>query len=147
MTDEMPQPGVTGETTFTVAKSHTTHVFGDQEHPPGRPAADDASPEERVHVMGTPHLLARVEFVGRESVRGMIPPETGVVGERAEVTHRRAAPVGSTVRVETELIEVDGRSLVFEGNFIDVETNTLIGTAIAVLRIVDRYQFRETLSD
>ena len=147
MTDEIPQPGVTGETTFTVAMAHTTHVFGNQERPPGLPAATDASPEERVHVLGTPHLLARVEFVGRESVRGMIPPGTGVVGERAEVTHRRAAPVGTTVRVETELVEVDGRSLVFEGNFVETERDTLIGSATAVLRIVDRRQFRETLAD
>lgn len=147
MTDEIPEPGVTGETTFAVAEAHTTHVFGNQERPPGRPAAADASPEERVHVLGTPHLLARVEFVGRESVRGMIPPGTGVVGERAEVRHRRGAPVGTTVRVETELVEVDGRSLVFEGNFIDVERNILIGTATAVLRVVERNQFRETLVD
>lgn len=147
MTDELPQPGVTGETTFTVAMSHTTHVFGNQERPPGRPAATDASPEERVHVLGTPHLLARVEFVGRESVRGMIPAGTGVVGERAEVTHRRAAPVGTVVRVETELVEVEGQSLVFEGDFFEIERNTLIGSATAVLRIVDRTQFRETLAD
>jgi predicted thioesterase len=138
---------VTGETTFTVAEAHTTHVFGNQERPPGRPAATDASPEERVHVLGTPHLLARVEFVGRESVRGMIPPGTGVVGERAEVTHRRAAPVGMTVRVETELVEVDGRSLVFEGNLVAVDRNTLFGSATVVLRIVERKRFRETLAD
>ena len=147
MTDEMPQPGVTGETTFTVAEAHTTHVFGNQERPPGRPAAADASPEERVHVLGTPHLLARVEFVGRESVRGMIPPGTGVVGERAEVRHRRAVPVGTTVRVATELVEVDGRSLVFEGNFVEIDRSTLLGSATAVLRIVERDQFRETLAD
>ena len=147
MTDEIPQPGVTGETTFTVAEAHTTHVFGNQERPPGRPAAADASPEERVHVLGTPHLLARVEFVGRESVRGMIPPGTGVVGERAEVRHRRGAPVGTTVRVETELVEVDGRSLVFEGSFVEIDRSTLLGSATAVLRIVEREKFRATLTD
>ncbi len=147
MTDDIPQPGVTGETTFTVTEEHTTHVFGNQEHPPGRPAATDVSPEERVHVLGTPHLLARVEFVGRESIRGMIPPGTGMVGERAEVTHRRAAPVGTTVRLETELVEVDGRSLVFEGNCFEIERNTLIGSVTAVLRIVERRKFRESLTD
>ena len=147
MTDELPQPGVTGETTFTVTEAHTTCVFGNQERPPGRPAATDASLEEPVHVLGTPHLLARVEFVGRESVRGMIPPGTGVVGERAEVTHRRAAPVGTTVQVETELVEVDGRSLVFEGSFVEMKCHTLLGSATAVLRIVDRKLFREALAD
>jgi predicted thioesterase len=147
MMNEIPQPGVTGETTFTVTEAHSTHVFGDQKRPPGRPAATDASPEERVHVLGTPHLLARVEFVGRESVRGMIPPGTGVVGERAAVTHRRAVLVGTTVRVKTELVEVDGRKLVFEGNFEEIERNTPIGSATAVLRIVDRTQFRDKLAD
>lgn len=147
MTDEIPRPGVTGETTFTVDGAHTTHVFGNQERPPGRPAATDASPVEQVHVLGTPHLLARVEFVGRESVRGLIPPGTGVVGERAAVTHRRAGPVGTTVRVETELVEVDGRSLVFEGNLVEIDRSIHLGSATVVLRIVGRKQFRETLAD
>jgi predicted thioesterase len=98
----------TGAREFTVERRHTTTVFGEQTDPPGLPAAADATGDERVHVLGTPQLLAACEFAGRESLRGRLPDGTGTVGERAAVTHRRAAPEGTRVRVATLVTGVDG---------------------------------------
>lgn len=63
--------GTTASTTFRVEPAHTTTAFGEQETPPGRPAAADATADERLQVLGTAHLLSRVEFVGRESLNGL----------------------------------------------------------------------------
>jgi len=115
MDEELPEPGITGERVFRVEPRHTTNLFGEQEDPPGLPAATDAGDDEAIRVLGTPHLLAEVEFLGRESVRGHLPEGTGVVGVDAEVTHRRAVPIGGSVRVRTEVVDVTDRTITVEG--------------------------------
>jgi fluoroacetyl-CoA thioesterase len=147
MEPALPAPGIEATQTFVVQDAHTTNVFGPQHSPAGLPAATDAALEEAVGVLGTPHLLARVEFVGRESVRGQIPDGTGVVGEHAEIDHRRAAVVGTEVEVRTILEQVEGQSLVFEGTLreADVEPESVIGTATISLRVVERDRFHGTL--
>lgn len=104
----LADPGVTGTREFTVERRHTTTVFGEQVEPPGLPAAADSTPDEHLHVLGSPHLLAACEFTGRESLHGRLPDGTGTVGEHAELTHRRAAPEGTRLRVETTVRSVDG---------------------------------------
>lgn len=132
--------GTRGRDRFTVEPEHTTVVFGVQEDPPGLPAADDATSEEAVSVLGTPHLLARVEFTARESIRGALPNGTGVVGERMEVNHRGPATPGAEVTVETEVDRIDGQSVVFEGAV--REGDRTVGRATVALRVVDRDRFR-----
>ena len=132
--------GRRGTSSFTVAPEHTTTVFGEQDDPPGLPAADDATPEEAVSVLGTPHLLARVEFTARESIRGGLPAGMGVVGERMEVTHRGPATVGADLAVETAVARVEGRRVVFEGDVDDGDR--CVGRATVVLRVIERDRFR-----
>lgn len=132
--------GTRGRDRFTVEGDHTTVVFGVQEDPPGLPAAADATPEEAVSVLGTPHLLARVEFTARESIRGALPDGMGVVGERMDVDHRGPATPGADVTVETEVDHVEGRSVVFEGEV--REGDRTVGHATVALRVVDRDRFR-----
>lgn len=135
--------GATGTTTFTVAAAHTTVVFGHQQSPPGVPAATDSSPDEAIRLLGTAHLLARVEFTGRESIAGEIPPGTGVVGKTATVAHRGAAPVGTEVVVETEVVGVDGADIRIDG---DANTGgRTVGRAEVTLQLVDRERFRDGL--
>lgn len=143
--DALADAEITARETFTVAAAETTNTFGEQSRPPGAPAAADAGPDEAVRVLGSPDLLARVEFLARESLRGHLPPGTGCAGEGAEVTHRRAAPLGSELVVETELVGVDGASVTFEGRVSHAE-GTVVGTARTTIRIVDRERFRASLS-
>lgn len=138
--------GTSGSATFGVEPAHATTAFGDQDVPPGRPAAADATPDESVRVLGTAHLLSRVEFTGRESLNGRIPPGTGVVGQTASVTHTGAAPIGTTCRVATEVTAVDGPSIAFDGTVTTVDDRE-IGTASVVLRLVERDQFRAAVAD
>ena len=145
MDDELPEPGITGRRTFRVEPRHTTNLFGEQDDPPGLPAAEDAGAEESVRVLGTPQLLAVVEFLGRESLRGQIPEGTGVAGIDAEVRHRRAVPVGTDVLVETELTDVTGRTLTVEGELTVVESGDPIGEVTNRLRVVRREEFTERI--
>jgi len=138
--------GTTATTTFAVDPAQTTNVFGAQETPPGRPAAADSTPSESVRVLGTAPLLSRVEFTGRESVRGRIPPGTGMVGKRADVTHTSAATVGRRVRVRTEVVAVDGADVTYDGRVRAVEDDRPVASATVVLRLVDRERFRAAVA-
>lgn len=135
----------TGRRTFTVQREHTTNVFGEQADPPARPAAHDAGPDEPVRVLGTPSLLAWVEFTARDSLHGLLPDGTGTAGVRAEVEHHRAAPLGTELVVETDLAAVSGSDLTFEGTLSRAQGGGVVGRATAVIRVVDRDRFRASL--
>lgn len=139
--------GTTATTTFTVESAQTTTVFGRQEHPPGRPAATDSAPSESVRVLGTAPLLSQVEFTGRESIEGKIPPGTGVVGKRASVSHLGAATVGTQVRVRTEVVAVEGAEIVYDGRVMTVEEGRAVADAEVVFQLVDRDRFRRRVGD
>ncbi|WP_136718442.1 thioesterase family protein [Halorientalis salina] len=139
--------GTTGTSTFRVAQAHTTTAFGEQEMPPGRPAAADATAEETVSVLGTGHLLSRVEFTGRESLNGEIPAETGVVGQRATVDHTGPAAVGTELQVTTEVTAVDGPTITYDGRVATDDGDREIGTAEVALRIVERDRFRSAVAN
>lgn len=145
MRDELPEPGITAERTFRVGDEHATTLFGEQGDPPGAPAADDAHPDESVDVLGTPQLLAAAEFLSRESLHGTLPDGVGVVGVRADVTHRKAIPIGRTVRVRTELTDVTGRKLTFEGTLSGVDSAELVGEVTVRLQAIERAPFLERL--
>lgn len=137
----------TSTVTFRVAQAHTTTAFGEQETPPGRPAAADAMAEESVAVLGTGHLLSRVEFAGRESINGEIPAGTGVVGQRATVEHTGPAAVGTELRVTTEVTAVDGPTITYDGRVTTADGDREIGTAEVALRLVERDRFRSAVAN
>jgi predicted thioesterase len=66
-----------------------------------------------VEVFATPALIALLEETAIGCVADALSPGQGTVGTKVEVQHLAATPVGLTVRARAELIEVDGRRLVF----------------------------------
>ncbi|MBV9205148.1 MAG: thioesterase [Actinobacteria bacterium] len=66
-----------------------------------------------VPVLGTPRLLALAEAAAVTAVRPSLGPGQTSVGTSAVIQHNRPSPFGAEVVVEAELIEVDGRRLVF----------------------------------
>jgi|APHM01.1.fsa_nt_gi Thioesterase superfamily. len=144
--DNLPDTGTEGVATFTVQPAHTTTVFGEQTTPPGRAAATDADPGETREVVGSAQILARLEFLARESVRGQLPPGTGLVGEHGTVTHRRPASVGTEIRVETVLTAAADATLVFDGRAVN-PTDAVVGEGTVRTRVVDRERFHNRVDD
>lgn len=66
-----------------------------------------------VPVLGTPRLLALAEAATVAAVAPQLASGQTTVGTSVTMEHRRASPVGSSLVIEAELTEVDGRRLVF----------------------------------
>jgi predicted thioesterase len=64
-------------------------------------------------VFATPALIALLEQTAIAAIAPTLAPGQGSVGTRVDVRHLAATPVGMTVTARAELIEVDGRRLVF----------------------------------
>ncbi len=66
-----------------------------------------------LEVFSTPCMIALMEKTACESVAPFLEEGCGTVGTELQVKHLAATPLGMTVRCESELLEVDGRRLVF----------------------------------
>jgi fluoroacetyl-CoA thioesterase len=64
-------------------------------------------------VFTTPHMIMLMEDTAQETVRPYLGRDHTTVGYEVNVRHRAATPLGMRVTVKAELIEVDGRRLVF----------------------------------
>lgn len=64
-------------------------------------------------VFATPMMLALMEKTACDSVAPYLDEGWGSVGTKVDITHDAATPLGMKVHCESELIEVDGRRLVF----------------------------------
>ncbi len=95
-------------------------------------------------VLGTPRLLALMEGATVQAVRGHLDEGRTSVGTRVELEHLAASPVGMRMTVVAELVEVDGRRLVFEVSATDGNgTPAARGTIERV--VVDQERFMARL--
>jgi len=58
-------------------------------------------------------LILEMELAAQDSTQTFLPDDHTTVGYEICVRHRRATPVGESFRVSSELVEVDGRKLLF----------------------------------
>ena len=65
-------------------------------------------------VFATPAMVALMEKTAWMSVAPYLNDGEGTVGTKLEIAHNAATPVGMQVWCESELVEVDGRRLVFK---------------------------------
>lgn len=70
-------------------------------------------------VLATPAMIALIEETSWRSVAAGLAEGQGTVGTKIDVAHIAATPCGMKVRCETELVEVDGRRLVFSATVFD----------------------------
>lgn len=89
--------GLTGEVEKTVTDGDTAERWG----------------SGLVPVLGTPTLVAMMENAAVNALEGHLPADQTSVGGRMDVRHLAPTPVGMAVRARAELLEVDGRRLVF----------------------------------
>lgn len=92
------QPGVTGQATVEVTDSNTAVAYG----------------SGGVKVFATPAMIGLMENAALKSVDPLLDAGFTTVGTKVDVLHTAATPVGMTVTAKTELLEVDGKRLVFK---------------------------------
>jgi fluoroacetyl-CoA thioesterase len=92
---ERLKPGLTAERTVAVEEKMTvSHT--------GRP------------VLSTPMMISLMESVANDLVQPLLPAGMVTVGYEVHVKHKAPAFPGEGVRVSAELLEVNGRRLLFE---------------------------------
>ena len=65
-------------------------------------------------VLATPKLICFVEEASATLAEKFLPNEYTSVGTKINVNHTAPSPIGAKVHVEVELVEVDGRKLIFK---------------------------------
>lgn len=90
-------PGMTGDATTTVVHENTAAAVG----------------AGGVEVFGTPMMIALMENAAWRAVADELEEGQVTVGTHVNVSHLAATPLGQQVRATAELVEIDGRRLVF----------------------------------
>lgn len=117
------QPGLTLETTFTVADQHTAAHIG----------------SGSLRVLATPIMISFMEGVSHRLLAQRLPAGRSSVGVLVNVRHLAPTPLGSTVRVCTEVLAVDGSRVVFRVQAFD-ETE-LVGEGEHHRMVIDEARF------
>lgn len=89
--------GMRGEATQVVGDEHTAAALG----------------AGGVRVFATPLMINLMENAAWRAVQPGLEPGETTVGSLVNIRHLAATPVGATVTATAELVEVDGRRLVF----------------------------------
>ncbi|MBF6592011.1 MAG: thioesterase family protein [Ktedonobacterales bacterium] len=89
--------GMRGESSVVVDDARTAEAFG----------------AGGVRVFGTPAMIGLMENAAWQLAQSAMMPGETTVGTLVQVRHLAATPVGMRVIATAELIEVDGRRLVF----------------------------------
>ncbi len=66
-----------------------------------------------MNVFGTPFVIALMEQAADKSVRPYLEPGCATVGTMVNMHHLAATPMGMKAYAESELLEADGRKLLF----------------------------------
>lgn len=120
----MLQAGIKGEQKVEVVYENTATAVG----------------SGGLEVFATPCMIALMEKTACDSVLPYLDEGNGTVGTEVNVKHLLATPIGMMVRCESELVEVDGRKLVFKVSAYD--DAGLIGEGMHERFIVNNEKFQ-----
>lgn len=120
---EQLAPGLTGTATLVVEHEHTAKHLGSGD----------------VHVFATPQMVRLMEIASVQAVDHLLPEGYRTVGIGLDVRHLAATPVGMTVTAKSELIQVDGRKLVFRVEVWDEQEKIGEGTHTRAIIDVQRF--------
>lgn len=79
-------------------------------------------------VLATPKIICLVEEAAANLAEKFLPAEFTSVGTSLNVNHIAPTPIGLKVRAEVELVEVDGRKLIFDVKALDDAGEIFNGT-------------------
>ncbi|HEV2456940.1 MAG TPA: thioesterase family protein [Ktedonobacterales bacterium] len=118
--------GVHGEAALVVGEAETAMAFG----------------AGGVRVLGTPVMIGLMENAAWRLVQPELNEGETTVGTLVNVRHLAATPVGDTVVASAELIEIDGRRLVFRVSARDSRQLIGDGTHERTRILLDRFLAR-----
>ncbi|MBR6830804.1 MAG: thioesterase family protein [Tidjanibacter sp.] len=94
-------------------------------------------------VYATPSMAALMENAAMKAVSEALPEGSTTVGSLISTSHMKPTPVGATVTAKAELVQVEGRKLVFK--IFAEDQNGPIGEGEHVRFVVDRERFMAKL--
>ena len=128
MTFEAIVPGLKGEVRLVVAEEHTAQHLG----------------SGAAKVLATPQMVLLMERAGVAAVDHLLPEGYRTVGARLDVRHQAPTPIGFEARASAELMEVQGRRLIFRVEVHDeVE---LVGEGTHERAIINVHRFSERVA-
>ena len=96
-------------------------------------------------VYATPEMIRLMENTAWSSVEEYMDEGCSTVGILMNVSHVSASPVGAHIRCESELVEIDGRKLVFKVSAYD--DSGLIGEGHHERFIISNDKFMKKVGD
>ena len=78
-------------------------------------------------VLATPRLVCLIEEAASTLAEKLLPADYTSVGTSLNVNHVAPTPIGSTVRADVELVEIDGRKLTFKVSAVDNDNEIFNG--------------------
>ena len=93
----MLENGIKGQVEFTAEESGSAKAMG----------------SGALDVLATPKMIAMLEKAAWESVQPYLEEGCGTVGTLMNVTHDAATPLGMKVTCTSELVQIEGKKLVF----------------------------------
>ena len=118
--------GMRGEASLVVGEAETAMAFG----------------AGGVRVLGTPVMIGLMENAAWRLVQPELNEGETTVGTLVSVRHLAATPVGDTVVASAELVEIDGRRLVFHVTARDNRQLVGDGTHERTRILLDRFLAR-----
>ena len=94
----MLEAGIKGQVEYIVEESGSAKAMG----------------SGALEVLATPKMIAMLEKAAWESVQPYLEEGCGTVGTLMNVTHDAATPLGMKVTCVSELLEVEGKKLIFK---------------------------------
>jgi fluoroacetyl-CoA thioesterase len=97
------EPGLVNEIMMIVEPVYTAAAY-----------ADKSDTGRLAPVLSTPYLVALMETTAHAAILPFLTPDQSGVGSMIHMRHMAATPVGMQVRIRAELLEVEGRRLLFK---------------------------------
>ena len=122
-------PGLKGEIELKVEQEHTAKHLG----------------SGSVLVLATPQMILLMEMASVHAVDHLLPEGQRTVGVALDVQHLAPTPMGMTVTVKSELLEVDGRKLRFRVEAWDEQEK--VGEGFHNRAIIDVQRFGQKVQE
>jgi fluoroacetyl-CoA thioesterase len=105
----------------------------------------DKAGNKGVPVLSTPMLLQFVEEAAMQCIAAALDPEEITLGTHVDLAHVASTPVGLIVRIEVEVLKVDGRRIEYAFTAFDEREKIAEGTHERY--VASRETFRERLDE